>query len=158
MRTVRDGDDNRYQVLKVSGDAYLLRDPATGEERYRPAEELEPIDDRDALGVAAEAVPESVRRVLASTHDDRSLGLLIEIVDRGPMSVLELLDEYTLCESDLHGLCGELRAAGLIAETTVNGHRGYEATPIAIEGIETLRAGDRASNAGGDASRGDKGV
>ena len=140
MRTVRDRDGTIYQVLKASGESYLLRDPTTGEEQYRPVSELETVTDRDPLSLAAESVPDSVRRVLSATHSDRSLGLLVEIVDRGPLSVLELLDSYTLCESDLHGLLGEFRAAGLLCETTVDGHRGYEATETAIDGVALLRS------------------
>lgn len=54
--------------------------------------------------------------------------------------MVDLLGAYDLCESDLHGLLTEFRAAGLVVETTVYGERGYEATDAAKEGVELLRA------------------
>ena len=76
---------------------------------------------------------------MTATHNDRSLGLLIELVDRGPCSTIELLDSYDLCESDLHGLLGEFRAAGLVEEATANGQRGYATTDEASEALAVLR-------------------
>ena len=80
-----------------------------------------------------------VRQTMRAVHDDRSLGLLVVVADEGPLSVIELLDTADLCESDLHGAVTELRAAGLIDEAEVNGHRGYAATDAASEAIELLR-------------------
>jgi hypothetical protein len=64
-----------------------------------------------------------------SHPSDRALGLLAEVRRRDPVSVRTLLDDYALCESDLHGILAEFRAAGLLAETRVAGERGYETTP-----------------------------
>jgi DNA-binding IclR family transcriptional regulator len=76
--------------------------------------------------------------VLSAAHNDRSLGLLVELDTRGPLSVHELLDAYDLCESDLHGLLGEFRAAGLIEEAEVTGRRGYDATETTSEALAHL--------------------
>ncbi|MDY6817658.1 MAG: hypothetical protein SVG88_03270 [Halobacteriales archaeon] len=138
MRTVEDESGRRYLLLKQSQAASRVRDPTTGEERHLPNDQLTVVEGESPLETAAGGVPAAVRRVLTASHDDRSLGLLVELVDRGPMAVRTLLSAYDLCESDLHGLLAEFRAAGLVAETRVGGERGYVATELAVEGIETL--------------------
>ena len=65
--------------------------------------------------------------------------LLVELADRGPVPVVDLLGAYDLCESDLHGLLTEFRAAGLIEETPVFGERGYDATDLARDAVDELR-------------------
>jgi len=139
MRTVRDESGDRYLLVKRSAESSLVRDPATGEERYVDNDAIAAVDDASPLETAAAGVPAAVRRVLAATHDDRSLGLLTEIADRGPVAVRDLLDAYDLCESDLHGLLAEFRAAGLIEEAYVGGERGYAATDSAAEALAALR-------------------
>src|SRR6056297_3541888 len=124
MRTVRDNDGTRYLLLKESTESSLVRNPETGEQRHVPNADLEPIEGESPLATAAEAVPSAARRVLTAAHNDRALGLLVELDERGPLSVRELLSAYDLCESDLHGLLGEFRAAGLLTEATVHGQRG----------------------------------
>ena len=138
MQTVRDDAGDRYILVKRSAESSRIRDPDTGEEEYRPNDTLT-FEEEAPLSVRAAAVPEPVRRVVAATHGDRSLGLLIELVDRGPLPAVELLSTTDLCESDLHGVVTELRAAVLAAETTVHGERGYNATGTAREGVASLR-------------------
>ena len=138
MQTVRDDTGDRYLLVKRSAESSRVRDPETGEERYLPNDALT-VENDAPLSVAARAVPDAVRRVATAAHDDRSLGLLVELADRGPLSVVGLLDAYDLCESDLHGLLGEFRAAGLLTETTVHGERGYDATDLACEGVAAVR-------------------
>ncbi|MUV88298.1 hypothetical protein GJ631_17490 [Natronomonas sp. CBA1123] len=137
MRTVEHGGD-RYLLVKQSGESSLVYDPETGEERYLPNEELTVTGD-SPLELAAEAVPEASRRILTAVHSEQALGLLVELDERGPMSVREVLGAYDLCESDLHGLFGELRAAGLVTEADVAGERGYRLTDLAREGLAELR-------------------
>jgi hypothetical protein len=139
MRTVRDGTGKRYLLVKESGDTSVVRDPETGSESYRDNADLEVVEGESPLVTAAAAVPAPVRRVLAAAHDDRSLGLLVELVARGPVPVRDLLDAYDLCESDLHGILAEFRAAGLIDEARVAGERGYDATETAREAVAVLR-------------------
>ena len=141
MRTVRDDEGRRYLLVKRSSESSLVRDPDTGAEEYVSNADLT-VDDASPLSTAAGAVPQSVRRVLTATPNDRALGLLVELVDRGPVGVRTLLDAYDLCESDLHGLLAEFRAAGLIAETTVVGERGYEATETTRDAVARLRANE----------------
>jgi hypothetical protein len=75
---------------------------------------------------------------MQTVSDDRALRLLCEIESRGPVSVRELLkDDY--CESDLHGMCAEFRAAGLIEECEVAGERGYRTTERASEALSRLQ-------------------
>mgnify|MGYP000112022540 CR=1 FL=1 len=139
MRTVRDDEDGRrYLLLKESDESARVRDPDTGAERHLPLERLEPVDGESPLETAAGAVPDAVRQVVTAAHDDRALGLLVEIDERGPVDVRLLLDAYDLCESDLHGLLAEFRAAGLVAEAEVAGGRGYETTETASEGLAAL--------------------
>lgn len=154
MQTVRDAAGKRYLLVKRSGESSRVRDPKTGEEQYRSNDELT-FEGASPLVTAAAAVPDAVRRVLTATHDDRSLGLLVEMADRGPLSVVALLDSYDLCESDLHGLLGEFRAAGLLTETRVHGERGYDATETTRDAVSHLRAtadGPRST----DGDRGDR--
>lgn len=139
MRTVRDEDGQLFLVVKESGESTLVRDPETGVEEFRPNDSLAAVDDGSALAVAAGAVPPAVRRIMSATHDDRSLGLLVELVDRETVAVRDLLADYDLCESDLLGLLTEFRAAGLVEEARVAGERGYAATDLARQGVTALR-------------------
>jgi hypothetical protein len=77
--------------------------------------------------------------VLRAVHSDRALGLLLELDERGPVAVVDLMGSYDLCESDLHGLLAEFTAAGLVTEARVVGQRGYELTDVAEEGLAALR-------------------
>lgn len=139
MRTVRDADGNDYLLLKESGESSLVRDPETGETCHLPNDELEPVGGESPLSTAATAVPEDLRRVLTAVPDERALGLLVEIEARGPVGVRALLSEYDLCESDLHGLLAEFRAAGLVVEAETNGQRGYDATDTTSDVLAILR-------------------
>ncbi|MFC6862131.1 hypothetical protein ACFQGE_01500 [Halomicroarcula sp. GCM10025817] len=138
MRTVRDESGHHYLLVKESSDASLVRDPATGAQRHLPNDELEPVAGESPLVTAVGGVPATVRRVLSAVHDDRALGLLVELDARGPLSVHELLDAYDLCESDLHGLLAEFRAAGLVVEADAAGQRGYDATETTREALAVL--------------------
>ncbi|RLM59548.1 hypothetical protein DVK02_02055 [Halobellus sp. Atlit-31R] len=149
MQTVRDDDGTRYLLVKRSTESSRVRDPETGQERYLPNERLTADADDAPLSVAAAGISGPVRRVVTAAHDDRSLGLLVELADRGPLSVVELLDAYDLCESDLHGLLGEFRAAGLLTETVVHGERGYDATATTERAVASLR-GVHESGSGDD--------
>jgi len=139
VRTVEDGSGTQYVLLKRSGDSSLVRDPATGEERYVENETLSAVEGESPLETAARAVPDPTRRVLRAAHSDRALGLLVELDERGAVPVRDLLGSYDLCESDLHGLLAEFTAAGLVTETRVVGERGYELTDAAREGLTALR-------------------
>ncbi|WP_323675139.1 hypothetical protein [Halorubellus sp. PRR65] len=142
MRTVEGPDGASLLVRKTSGDSLLVADPETGEERYVARADVTELDGESALATAANAVPAATRRVLSAVHDDESLGLLLEIADRGPLPAVALLDDYDRCESDLHGLLTEFRAAGLVDEARVHGERGYDATTVARDGLEPLRSND----------------
>ena len=135
---VRDGDGNRYLLLKRSGESSLVRDAETGERRHLPNEDLEFDEGTTATEVVLAGVPDSVRKLLTAVHDERSLALLVELDTEGPLAVRTLVSAYDFCESDLHGLLGELRAAGLVDETTVAGERGYETTAAASEAVERI--------------------
>ncbi|MFB6082675.1 MAG: hypothetical protein ABEJ94_00330 [Halorientalis sp.] len=140
MRTVRDDSGRRLLLVKQSGDSSRVRDPETGEERYVPNDRLEAVD-ASPLSTAARTVPEATRTILTAVRDDRSLGLLLELDRRGPVAVRDLMGGYDLCESDLHGLLGEFRAAGLVEEATVAGERGYRLTETGRKGLAHLRDG-----------------
>ena len=140
MRTVEDEAGRRYLLLKRSGESSLVRDAATGEARFLPNDDLVTLDGVDPLTAAAEAVSPHLRRLLRTVHDDRGLGLLV-LLAHEPRSARALLGATDLCESDLLGMATELRAAGLIAETTVDGERGYAVTEDGREAIEQLQSG-----------------
>lgn len=137
MRTV-EHDGTRYLLVKQSAESSLVRDPETGEQSYLPNEELTATGE-SPLSVAARAVPDAPRRVLTAVHSEQTLGMLVELDERGPLSVREVLGRYDLCESDIHGTFGELRAAGLVEEATVDGQRGYAITELGTEGLAALR-------------------
>ena len=139
MRTVRDEEGTVYVLLRESSDTSLVRDPTTGETTHLPNASLEPVSGESPLSVAATAVPEPVRAVLTAVHDERTLGLLVELVDRERVPARELLEAVDLCESDLHGALSEFRAAGLLEEATVDGRRGYAVTDRARRGIRSIR-------------------
>lgn len=139
MRTVRDDAGKRFVLVKQSSESSRVRDPETGEERYVDNSELSLVEGESPLVTAAAGVPASVRRVLTAVPNERALGLLVELADRGPVPVVDLLGAYDLCESDLHGLLTEFRAAGLVEETTVFGDRGYDATDLARDAVDELR-------------------
>lgn len=139
MRTVRDADGNHFLLLKESSESSRVRDPETGEERHLPNDELSSVDGESPLQTAAKAIPESSRRLVTAVHDQRALGLLVEIDVRGPLDVHVLLDAYDLCESDLHGILAEFRAAGLVEEADVAGRRGYAITDEGRDALARLR-------------------
>lgn len=139
MRTVRAPDGDHFVLIKESDDSSLVRDPETGETTHLPNDDIEPVSGESPLDSLAAAVPDDARRVVTACHDDWLLGLLVDLADRGPLAAREMLGEYDTCESDLVGGINELRAAGLVAETTVHGHRGYELTETGESGIEYLR-------------------
>lgn len=139
MRTVRDTEGKRYLLVKESSESSRVRDPETGEEFHLSNDDLESAGGESPLTTAAAGVPAPTRRVMTAVPNERALGLLVELVERGPLPVVQLLDAYDLCESDLHGLLSEFRAAGLIEEAEAYGQRGYDATETAKAGIEHLR-------------------
>ena len=142
MRTVVDGDDRRWVLLKESSESSRVRDPETGEEIFLPNDDLEAAGGESPFEALARSVPEPARRVLRACHEDWQLGLLVALADDGPRPARALLGESAACESDFLGAVTELRAAGLLAETTVAGERAYELTPDGREGIAALRQTD----------------
>lgn len=141
MRVVRDDDGRRYPVLERREESIVVRDPSTGERRSLSADEVEPVD-ADALRVAAADLPAAARRDFADVRDERALGLLAELVDRGPLPVREVLGTYDVCESDLHGIAAEFRAAGLLQEVDIDGERGYAASEAGHSAVAAIRDGD----------------
>jgi len=138
MQTVRAEDGRRYLLVKRSQESSLVRDPETGEEQYVPNADIEPIG-ASPLETAARAVPAGVRRVLTATRSERALGLLLELDREGPIAVRDLLASYDCCESDLHGLLAEFRAAGLVEERRIGGEPAYATTERADEALARLR-------------------
>ncbi|MCH7660269.1 MAG: hypothetical protein IH933_06685 [Euryarchaeota archaeon] len=139
MQTVEGNDDTRYLLLKRSGKSSLVRNPETGEEHYIENSALTAIEGTSALETAANEVSKETRQLLRAVHDDRTLGLLLVLDSRGPLSVRELLTFDSLCESDFHGTIAELRAAGLLEEREIAGERGYGVTEEAKTALSSLR-------------------
>jgi hypothetical protein len=149
MKSVQDNTGKQYVLLKRSGHASLVRDPATGNECYIQNDRLEHVEHDSTLETAAQTVSEPVRTLLTSVHDEDGLGLLVDLGDRGPLGVRTMLDEYDSCESDLHGRLAVLTAAGLLDETEVGGERGYRLTDDAEAALATIGAGiDRDATVG----------
>ncbi|WP_312909660.1 DUF7346 family protein [Natronosalvus caseinilyticus] len=141
MKPVRGDDGTRYLLVKRSSDSSLVRDPTTGEERYVANDRLEALPEESALELAAQAVDDDVRPLLLSIHDERTLGLVLEIAGRGPLGVREILEYSDFCESDLHGRLTVLTAGGVLEETEVGGERGYAISESASRGLELLTGG-----------------
>ena len=141
MKTVRDDTGKHYLLLKRSDSASLVRDPDTGNECYVQNDRLESIDE-SPLETAARTVESPVRTLLTAVHDEQTLGLVVEIADRGPLGIHTLLDAYDLCESDLHGRLSVLTASELLAETELEstGERGYRVTEECEQALAVLRA------------------
>ncbi len=139
-RTVEDTDGTRYLLLKRSAESSLVRNPETGERLHLPNEELELVETASTVDTILRPIPEESVSLVTAVHEERTLALLLELDAEGPMSVRTLLSAYDFCESDLHGLLGELTAAGLIEETRVMGERGYETTETASEALDVLRS------------------
>ena len=139
MRTVRDASGETYLLVKESSGSCKVRDPETGAEHYRDSDDLEPVDGESPLTTAARAIPAPARNILTAVPNERALGLLVELHERGPLSVRYLLDATDLCESDLLGVLTEFRAAGLVEEADAMGGRGYATTDDADEGLRLLR-------------------
>ncbi len=139
MQTVEDTDGRRLLVVKRSAESWLVRDPTTGEDRYVDPEAVDPVAGASPLATAAEALDDDARRLVLAARDDRALGLLCHLAADGPVAVRALLGETDLCESDLHGLLAEFRAAGLVTERTVDGRRGYGLTERGVAAVDRLR-------------------
>lgn len=146
MKTVRDDTGKPYLLLKASDSASLVRDPETGNECYVQNDRLESVD-QSVLETAARTVSNPVRTLLTNVHDEETLGLLVELDERGSLGVRTLLEGYDLCESDLHGRLTVLSAAGLITETDVAGERGYQLTDHCERALDAIRADDGAAAA-----------
>jgi hypothetical protein len=138
VQTVEDDEGRRLVVVKRSAESWLVRDPGTGAERYVDPGSLVAVD-ASPLATAARALDDDARRLVLAARDDRALGLLCHLDAAGPVPVVALLDDTDLCESDLHGLLAEFRAAGLVEETRVDGRRGYGLTDAGRAALDRLR-------------------
>jgi hypothetical protein len=139
VQPVRDEDGNRLVLQKESGDTALVYDPESGEERHVERSTLTATDAPPLEATAQAAIDDDLRQLLLAIPNERALGLLVTLADRGPVSVRTMMTETTFCESDLSGLLASLTAAGLIEESDVAGERGYAITPPARRALETLR-------------------
>lgn len=140
MKTVEDDTGKRYLLLKRSDGASLVRDPDNGNECYIQNDRIEAVDEESPLETAARSIDEPVLTLLTNVHDEETLGLLVELSERGPLGVRTLLDAYDFCESDLHGRLTVLTAAGLLEETDVVGERGYRLTEDCEAALEAIRS------------------
>ncbi|SEQ52964.1 DUF7346 family protein [Natrinema salaciae] len=143
MKTVEDDTGRRYLLLKRSDSASLVRDPENGNECYIQNDRLESVGEESALETAARRVSDPVLTLLTNVHDEETLGLLVELSERGPLGVRTLLDASDFCESDLHGRLTILSAAGLLEEADVAGERGYRVTETCETALEAIRTGAR---------------
>ncbi|MEF8775197.1 MAG: hypothetical protein V5A43_01680 [Haloarculaceae archaeon] len=136
MRPVSDGAGTRYLLLRVDDGSALVRDVDTGARSRLPLETLAalPGSPLSATGKEPDAPPQPLDRA----PSDPALGLLVELRASGPRAVRDLLAETTLCESDLHGMVADLRAAGLVREASIGGERGYDLTAAAASAFATL--------------------
>ncbi len=145
MQTVRDESGKRYLLMERTEESSHVRDPVTGEERKIRNANLERIDG-SPLTTAAAGIEKPLRAVVSAAHDEQDLGLLVDLADRGPVPVREMIGTYDLCESALHAQLAEFRAAGLIDEKKIGGERGYQLTQEGRQAVARLRCRDRGSS------------
>ena len=138
-QVVTDSEGRRYILEKRSSDASRVRDPATGERLHLPNDELDVVSGESALSLAAQTLSADAVSLITSVPDERTLGLLLELESRGPMSVRTVLDISSFCESDLHRRVALLVARDIIRETTINGERGYELTDRGQRGLSAIK-------------------
>lgn len=139
MRIVEfEGD--RYLLLKRSTSSSLVYDPVSGDRRYLPNHELD-ISDKSGHGGSEESLLNRIPELgaLGSIADDATLEILFEIETNGPLPARDLLGRIDCCESDLHGIISELRAAELVTEIDLPGGRGYQTTARASEALDRSR-------------------
>lgn len=136
MRIVRDQTGTHYVVLSATESVCRLREIRSGAEVTRQCESLQPADPAAALA-ATGVDADGVDTVTSAARTSRAIGLLVELDAAGPLAVRTILDRFDVCESDLHGMVTELRAAGLLEPTTVYGERGYRVTDAARDVLET---------------------
>jgi hypothetical protein len=139
VQPVRDGDGNRLLLRKESGDSALVYDPESGEEYHVERSTISPIESPPLEATAEAAIRNDVRRLVLAIPNQRALGLLVTLADRGPLTVRTLLAETTVCESDISGLLASLTAAGVVEESDVAGERGYAITDSTRRAIGELR-------------------
>jgi hypothetical protein len=139
VQPVRDDDGNRLLLRKESGDTALVYDPESGDERHVERSTLTAIEASPLEATAQAAIDDDLRQLLLAIPNERALGLVVTLADRGPLSVRSLLAETTFCESDLSGLLASLAAAGVIEDTDVTGERGYAVTESARGALAELR-------------------
>jgi hypothetical protein len=142
VQPVRDEDGNRLVLRKESGDTALVYDPDTGDERHVERSTLTPIEVSPLEAAAEAALDDEVRDLVLAIPNERALGLLVTLADRGPLSVRTLLAETTFCESDLSGLLASLTAAGLLSEQTDAHQRHYTVTERGRRALDHLRYRD----------------
>jgi hypothetical protein len=139
-RVVAGPEGRELQLLSKSSDASRVLDPETGERFHLPNAEIDPLAGVSRLEASARVLPAATRTLLSSVHNERMVGLVVMLDSDGPLAARELLDRTELCESDLYGMVGELRAGGLLEEVAVGGERGYATTEVATRGLEGLRS------------------
>lgn len=138
MKTGRGPDGRQLLVVGRTDGELRVRDPATGSEETVPAEQVDRLD-REPLAVVRDAVTDGLDEGRPIGTDDRTVGLAVEFVDRGPTPVRRLTASYDACESDLNGMVAELRVAGLIEATSLAGQPAYRATASAEQLAARLR-------------------
>lgn len=140
MRIVEDSAGNRHLLVQQSGESSLVRAVDTGERRTLPTADLTTVSGTSPLETAAAMLPDAARRLITATHDVRALGFLVALETADGLPVRDVLDAEDYCESDLHGLVSEFRAAGLVVETTVDGQPGYRLTDDASTVVRALQS------------------
>lgn len=160
MKTVRDDRGNHYLLLKESDEASLVRDPHTGNECYVGNDRLEPVEGVSTMETMARRLSKQIRSLVACVHDDDTLGLVMYLAERGPVSATTLIESTTRCESDLNGQLSTLRAAGIVEATTVGSEPGYRLTDAGATGVEALVEATKsmeASSTGGESTGAESG-
>ncbi len=139
-RIVRDTDGRQYHLLKRSQDTSLVRPVDGGDRRYLPTAELTVVDDTSRTSAVLDPLPSSVRTLVTTVHDERTLAVLQDLALSGPLAVETLMSSYEFCERTFHGVIAELQVAELVTETTVAGERAYDTTEQANRALASLRS------------------
>ncbi len=122
MEIVEDESGDRYELVKRSADACLVRDLATGTTAYLPSDAVTTVAATDDL---VDVVPSAIAAELPT----RSAVVLVGLLGvAGPLSVRSILDATTFCERDLFALARVLVAEDVLEPVDLGERRGYGLT------------------------------
>lgn len=141
-------ETGRTVLVRVTGQDRRLRAVTTGDIIHDLSGSVSALN-KPIFRAVGEAMDAEECLPIDGIHTVDGLGLVTVLVDEGPIPSKQLMDVSSRCESDMHGLIGDLRAGTLLTDCQVAGQRGYRATSKA----RNLISGFRNDGNNGDLAR-----